>query len=431
MCFYKHLVPQPYRVFIEIYKSGVEIMKGTIYKIKSKVNGKVYIGMTTRNIEIRWYEHKTELIRNKHHNIKLQRHYNKYGDVFNYSIIEELEFEDEGILEIELDYIKKFNSVKNGFNISEGGKGCLGYIGKNRKISNQEAQYIKNISFFKIYEYSKLAKKFNCSNRNIINIVEDKNYKDIKINFNDYDEYKWYEEEAKYYRFKEYGDKINKLYNYYINNKNNYEVPRKIRKIIRPESIKNSLLKDDYEYKDKCSYILNRVKRDRQRKELMKQKECEEVLLALLEYNNYEKASLVTDVNIDKVRNIKNGQIYGNYCKKLRERCQKLKLFKDIPPDKKEFEEYILNHTYTEAIEKYGVSRPTIKRWIEFFDIYKPLEYVDKNKDNPNSKITKLQVLEIREKYDKNKKTPKELSIEYNLSTSQIYRIIKRQAYKN
>ena len=126
-----------------------------------------------------------------------------------------------------------------------------------------------------------------------------------------------------------------------------------------------------------------------------------------------------------------NGQIYGNYCKKLRERCQKLKLFKDIPPDKKEFEEYILNHTYTEAIEKYGVSRPTIKRWIEFFDIYKPLEYVDKNKDNPNSKITKLQVLEIREKYDKNKKTPKELSIEYNLSTSQIYRIIKRQAYKN
>ena len=101
MCFYKHLVPQPYRVFIEIYKSGVEIMKGTIYKIESKVNGKVYIGMTTRNIEIRWYEHKTELIRNKHHNIKLQRHYNKYGDVFNYSIIEELEFEDEEIFSVE------------------------------------------------------------------------------------------------------------------------------------------------------------------------------------------------------------------------------------------------------------------------------------------------------------------------------------------
>ena len=33
-------------------------MNGTIYKIQNNINNKIYIGLTTRNVNIRWEEHK-------------------------------------------------------------------------------------------------------------------------------------------------------------------------------------------------------------------------------------------------------------------------------------------------------------------------------------------------------------------------------------
>jgi group I intron endonuclease len=50
-----------------------------IYKIESKCNPeRIYIGSAS-NIQDRWNRHKRDLKNNKHHSIKLQRHYNKYG----------------------------------------------------------------------------------------------------------------------------------------------------------------------------------------------------------------------------------------------------------------------------------------------------------------------------------------------------------------
>jgi len=49
-----------------------------IYRIVNKVNGYCYVGQST-NIEERWYGHSYDLIRNKHHNIYLQRAWSKYG----------------------------------------------------------------------------------------------------------------------------------------------------------------------------------------------------------------------------------------------------------------------------------------------------------------------------------------------------------------
>jgi group I intron endonuclease len=51
-----------------------------IYKIQSTIHPeRIYIGSAV-NIENRWYEHLKKLRRNKHHSIKLQNHFNKYGE---------------------------------------------------------------------------------------------------------------------------------------------------------------------------------------------------------------------------------------------------------------------------------------------------------------------------------------------------------------
>lgn len=50
-----------------------------IYKIQSiSQPEKFYIGSSI-DIFARWYSHKLGLKRNKHHSVKLQEHYNKYG----------------------------------------------------------------------------------------------------------------------------------------------------------------------------------------------------------------------------------------------------------------------------------------------------------------------------------------------------------------
>lgn len=407
-------------------------MKGTIYKIESKVNNKIYIGMTTRDIKVRWREHRIELSKNYHHNIKLQNHYNKYGDVFEYSIIEEVYFKGDEILNIESRYIKIYDTVRNGFNISSGGMGCLGYISKDRAMDNSQAQYVKNLSFFKIYEYYKLEEDLGVDRHILISIANEKTYKNIKIKFNDYNEYLWYQKESEKYRLRELGEKIKSLYNYYLDNEDATTVPRHIRKVIRPESIKNSLLRDDYEYKSMCEYIINRNERDRKNIEKKKEEECENILSLLLKYNNSEKVSEILNINVEKVRRVRTGDVYKKYCPRLREEVlSSCKILKSPPPDHEEFREYILNNTYVDAEKHYGVSRPTIKRWLDIYNIEKPLEYHNKNKKNPNGKLEKEDVINIREKYDSNKKTRRELATDYNLSYSQIDRIVRRIAYKN
>lgn len=65
-----------------------EIISG-IYMIRNNVNGKVYVG-SSLNIMSRWYFHKNDLRKNKHHSLLLQRAWNKNGqDAFDFSIIEE------------------------------------------------------------------------------------------------------------------------------------------------------------------------------------------------------------------------------------------------------------------------------------------------------------------------------------------------------
>jgi len=67
-------------------KSEEKILNDTtgIYKIVNKIDGKYYVG-STNNFRRRWITHKYLLNANRHHNVKLQYAWNKYGeDSFNF-----------------------------------------------------------------------------------------------------------------------------------------------------------------------------------------------------------------------------------------------------------------------------------------------------------------------------------------------------------
>ncbi len=60
--------------------------KSGIYLITSKQNGKQYVGSTI-NLAVREYQHLWSLKKGDHENGHLQNHYNKHGDVFEFSVL--------------------------------------------------------------------------------------------------------------------------------------------------------------------------------------------------------------------------------------------------------------------------------------------------------------------------------------------------------
>lgn len=90
-----------------------------IYKIENKINGMVYIGRSS-NIEERIHEHKKIYKSNKRKKY-LYDEMNKYGiDNFDFSVLEECPKEET--YEKEMYYIQKYDSYKNGYNKTHGGK---------------------------------------------------------------------------------------------------------------------------------------------------------------------------------------------------------------------------------------------------------------------------------------------------------------------
>lgn len=106
-----------------------------IYKIENLIDGKVYIGQTTRSFEIRKKQHKTVLNGNKNTNKKLQNAWNKYGESnFKFEIIDKPKFEE--LDEKEIFYIEKFESFKSGYNLTTGGNQVM--HNKKHSISAKE-----------------------------------------------------------------------------------------------------------------------------------------------------------------------------------------------------------------------------------------------------------------------------------------------------
>jgi len=96
---------------------------GFIYMIENKINGKKYIGQTTRYINKRIYEYKAAYKYNAFNNNHLGNAFNKYGwDNFEFKIIDTAQTIDE-LNSKEIRYILKHNSTDQefGYNIEFGG----------------------------------------------------------------------------------------------------------------------------------------------------------------------------------------------------------------------------------------------------------------------------------------------------------------------
>lgn len=132
-------------------------MKGIIYIIKNKINGKVYIGQTTYSLSQRISAHKTKAFRQ---NVKypLYNSMRKYGiNNFEWNILKESNNTDED----ECFYIEKFNSIVEGYNIKNGGNNALHSEETKLKLSKIAKERFKNIENHPMYgkKLSKETKK--------------------------------------------------------------------------------------------------------------------------------------------------------------------------------------------------------------------------------------------------------------------------------
>ena len=94
-----------------------------IYCIENLQNGKKYIG-SAENIEKRFKRHQHDLKNGKHHNIHLQRSYDKYGEeCFSYYVVEDTDdLTYEELLMLEQEYI---DINIGGYNMAPAGGGDI------------------------------------------------------------------------------------------------------------------------------------------------------------------------------------------------------------------------------------------------------------------------------------------------------------------
>lgn len=113
--------------------NNIKYQKGHygIYCIECIETNTRYIGQTFDNYYRRWIFHKWSLKNNKHSNIHLQNAWNKYGsDKFLFYPLESFDISEKEVINknkldgLEQYYIKKYDTFKNGFNLTTGGEKC-------------------------------------------------------------------------------------------------------------------------------------------------------------------------------------------------------------------------------------------------------------------------------------------------------------------
>ena len=134
-------------------------MKGIIYKITNKVNGKSYIGQTRYSLEFRWRQHI-----HKKDNTYFHNAIKKYGvENFSIEILEECEVSK--LNEREIFYIAKLNTFKEGYNLTIGGDG-------NRRLLLDNAyDEIKDL-YLSGFSSNKIATLYNIDKASVIKILK-------------------------------------------------------------------------------------------------------------------------------------------------------------------------------------------------------------------------------------------------------------------
>lgn len=111
--------------------SNLHAMRGYVYLLLNKVNGKRYVGQTSKTVEERFQEHCGQSASGSSY--KIHRALRKYGKD-NFEVITLMYVDSdtrEGLISklnyCEKYFVKKFDSRKNGYNMTNGGDGTLGY----------------------------------------------------------------------------------------------------------------------------------------------------------------------------------------------------------------------------------------------------------------------------------------------------------------
>lgn len=102
-----------------------------VYKATNLVTGKIYIGQTTRSLELRKQAHFQAAYKGS--NTHFHQSIRKYGpDNFSFEILQEVSTKKE-LNRLETYYIQKFDSIKQGYNMVDGGHNNIMFNGKVKK----------------------------------------------------------------------------------------------------------------------------------------------------------------------------------------------------------------------------------------------------------------------------------------------------------
>ena len=107
-----------------------------IYKITNKLNNHSYIGLSTK-VEERWKYHQSPYNQQRESYKSLYKAFEKYGiENFTFEILEECSIQELG--EKEKYYIAKYDTYKNGYNMTTGGEDNVGSAHPNHKLTDED-----------------------------------------------------------------------------------------------------------------------------------------------------------------------------------------------------------------------------------------------------------------------------------------------------
>jgi len=151
-----------------------------VYLITNKINGKKYVGQTTKTLEQRWFDHIN--VRKRPSCSYLHSAINKHGpenfEIKTLVIVGtkwEMDLYESGM-------IKALNTkAPNGYNLTDGGDGCQGYVfteEQRRKVSSvQMGRKMSDLSRQKLLERNK-GNKFSSG----VKMTEEHRLRLLKIN---------------------------------------------------------------------------------------------------------------------------------------------------------------------------------------------------------------------------------------------------------
>lgn len=162
-----------HNLLIKLTDKEVDVLIGFIYKITNNINNKSYIGKTHKcSIEERFRQHILDSKKERCKDRPLYRAFNKYG-VDNFSIEKIGEYCEDVLGSMEIEFIKKYNTYKNGYNATLGGDG-------KRYLDIVDIEVINK--YMELKTLNKTASYFKCDKGTIKNILLLNN---IDINKND------------------------------------------------------------------------------------------------------------------------------------------------------------------------------------------------------------------------------------------------------